>query len=183
MGRPPKPPGARRSKNRTFRVRGELDDDLQVAAYESGRSVSEEIEFRLGQSFVEERSSIDALVFAYGSQLAGLILMIAGAVQRSGPDLRAGNEQVLDSPEEFRKARDAVERVLRAVAPPGAPAAPSTEHGLDHYYADYILNEIAGNTHRPIDLNRGLALPVLLVRRLLGPEIVERISKFVGATA
>lgn len=50
-GRPPRHQGERLSKNRTFRVRGGLDEKLQAAAAVSGRSVSEEIEFRLDQSF------------------------------------------------------------------------------------------------------------------------------------
>jgi hypothetical protein len=50
-GRPPRHAGERLSKNRTFRVRGELDYRLQAAANESGRSVSEEIEYRLENSF------------------------------------------------------------------------------------------------------------------------------------
>jgi hypothetical protein len=50
-GRPPRHQGERLSKNRTFRVRGSLDEKLHTAATASGRSVSEEIEFRLDQSF------------------------------------------------------------------------------------------------------------------------------------
>jgi hypothetical protein len=46
-GRPPRHPGERLSKSRTFRVRGGLDEYLQAAAAASGRSVSEEIEFQL----------------------------------------------------------------------------------------------------------------------------------------
>jgi hypothetical protein len=56
-GRPPRHPGERLSKNRTFRVRGGLDEKLQAAAAASGRSVSEEIEFRLDQSFDRVRLS------------------------------------------------------------------------------------------------------------------------------
>lgn len=51
VGRPPRHQGERLIKNRTFRVRGDLDEKLQAAAAASGRSVSEEIEFRLEQSF------------------------------------------------------------------------------------------------------------------------------------
>jgi len=51
MGRPPKRPDARLAKNRTFRVRGDLDAKLQSAAQTSGRSVSEEIERRVEASF------------------------------------------------------------------------------------------------------------------------------------
>jgi len=51
IGRPPKRRGERLSKNRTFRVRGTLDEQLAAAAQEAGRSVSEEIEHRLEESF------------------------------------------------------------------------------------------------------------------------------------
>ena len=43
----------RRRKNRTFRVRASLDVRLIAAAQDNGRSVSEEIEYRLEASFVE----------------------------------------------------------------------------------------------------------------------------------
>jgi hypothetical protein len=54
IGRPPKRKGERLSKNRTFRVRGTLDQQLADAADEAGRSVSEEIEHRLENSFRED---------------------------------------------------------------------------------------------------------------------------------
>lgn len=50
MGRPPRRK-ERLSKNRTFRIRQTLDDQLVAAADASRRSVSEEIEFRLEQTF------------------------------------------------------------------------------------------------------------------------------------
>jgi hypothetical protein len=53
-GRPPRHKGERLSKNRTFRVRGELDEKLHRAATASGRSVSEEIEFRLEMTFAAD---------------------------------------------------------------------------------------------------------------------------------
>jgi hypothetical protein len=59
-GRPPRHEGERLSKNRTFRVRGGLDEKLRTAAAASGRSVREEIEFRLDQSF--DRDGIINLV-------------------------------------------------------------------------------------------------------------------------
>jgi hypothetical protein len=43
-----------RPPSRTLRVRSELDDKLIVAAEKSGRSVSEEIEYRLERSFRDE---------------------------------------------------------------------------------------------------------------------------------
>jgi hypothetical protein len=54
LGRPPKHQGERLSKNRTFRVRGTLDEQLEAAAQKTGRSVSEEIERRLADTFRTE---------------------------------------------------------------------------------------------------------------------------------
>ena len=54
IGRPPKRKGERLSKNRTFRVRGTLDEQLEAAAQDAGHSVSEEIERRLEASFQRE---------------------------------------------------------------------------------------------------------------------------------
>jgi hypothetical protein len=51
--RPPKH-GKERAKSRTFRVHGDLDEKLEAAATQSGRSVSEEIEYRLERSFRDE---------------------------------------------------------------------------------------------------------------------------------
>jgi hypothetical protein len=53
IGRPPRHGGESLSKSRTFRVRPHLDELLQKAAAEAGRSVSEEIEYRLDRSFYE----------------------------------------------------------------------------------------------------------------------------------
>jgi TraY domain len=49
-----KDPAERKRHNLTFRVRDSMKADLEAAAQKSGRSVSEEIEFRLAQSFVRE---------------------------------------------------------------------------------------------------------------------------------
>jgi hypothetical protein len=50
-GRPPRHAGERLVKNRTFRVWGSLDDQLQETAEQSRRTVSAEIEFRLEHSY------------------------------------------------------------------------------------------------------------------------------------
>jgi hypothetical protein len=73
-GRPPRHQGERLSKNRTFRVRGGLDEKLQAAAAASGRSVSEEIEFRLDQSF--DRDAFIGLVLG-GDENAKVLRTIA----------------------------------------------------------------------------------------------------------
>jgi Arc-like DNA binding domain len=54
IGRPPKPAKNRKSVNFTFRSREGMREQLRVAAGLSGRSISEEIEYRLVQSFRDE---------------------------------------------------------------------------------------------------------------------------------
>jgi len=71
IGRPPKRKGERLSKNRTFRVRGTLDEQLVAAADDARRSVSEEIEHRLENSFREDDRY-------GGSHLSAVFRLLAG---------------------------------------------------------------------------------------------------------
>ena len=75
LGRPPKRKGERLSKNRTFRVRGILDEYLKGRAGESGRSVSEEIEARLERSFY-----MDGILTTFAGDAAPLVNALATAV-------------------------------------------------------------------------------------------------------
>jgi len=50
-----------RLKERTFRIRGDLDEKLQAAATQSGRSIKEEIEYRLDRTFRDEKIRQQAL--------------------------------------------------------------------------------------------------------------------------
>jgi len=54
IGRPPKSEEDRKAVNFTFRSRGQMRDRLQAAAAASRRSISEEIEYRLENSFRED---------------------------------------------------------------------------------------------------------------------------------
>jgi len=54
-GGQPKPASERKRNNLTFRARDQLKADLEKAAAASNRSVSEEIEWRLGQAFQWEK--------------------------------------------------------------------------------------------------------------------------------
>lgn len=53
MGRPPKAPEKGRRQNYTFRMSEADRDKVAAAAEQSGRSMSEEIEFRVSESFSE----------------------------------------------------------------------------------------------------------------------------------
>ena len=54
MGRPPLAPGKRRGASMGFRPKPETRGNLEEAAKANGRSMSQEVEFRLDQSFSEE---------------------------------------------------------------------------------------------------------------------------------
>jgi hypothetical protein len=54
VGRPLKPAKNRKSVNFTFRSREGMREQLRTAAAVSGRSISEEIEYRLVQSFRDQ---------------------------------------------------------------------------------------------------------------------------------
>jgi hypothetical protein len=86
IGRPPKHKGERLSKNRTFRVRGTLDEQLEAAAQEAGRSVSEEIERRLEASFQREERAEQILETIHRTLK---VLGISGDPATWSPEMRA----------------------------------------------------------------------------------------------
>src|SRR4051812_556844 len=51
-----KPPLLRKRNNLTFRARDQLKQDLEAVAAKNARSLSEEIEARLEQSFVDDKA-------------------------------------------------------------------------------------------------------------------------------
>jgi len=102
MGRPLKHEGERLSKSRTFRVRPHLDELLQGAAAQAGRSVSEEIEYRLDRSFYE-----DALPARMAETMAPLVEQAA----------RAGGEAALKVHLAFSRPETEAERQERLTDP------------------------------------------------------------------
>jgi hypothetical protein len=71
-GRPPRHAGEILSKNRTFRVRDNLDQQLRTSAANAGRTVSLEIERRLEDSYFRDR--LEAVFL--GSDVGGEILRL-----------------------------------------------------------------------------------------------------------
>jgi hypothetical protein len=69
-GRPSRHEEGPLRKNRTFRIRARLDEQLEEAAAKAGRSTSEEIEHRLEISFSDERQS----AHMFGSDVGADIL-------------------------------------------------------------------------------------------------------------
>jgi hypothetical protein len=70
-GRPPVPATEKKVRNFTFRSRGDMHERLSEAAVLSGRSISEEIEYRLDASF--KRDDMQAYVDATAQRTAQMM--------------------------------------------------------------------------------------------------------------
>src|SRR5262249_31470038 len=66
IGRPPKAKEDRKAVNFTFRSRGQMSEPPQAGAIAAGRSISEEIEFRLERSFWQEEIERDTAKLQVG---------------------------------------------------------------------------------------------------------------------
>lgn len=138
-GRPARHEGERLAKNRTFRVRGRLDKMLQKAAGKAGRSVSEEIEFRLERSFYDDRMSAELL----GGEGGELLRMIRAAMVLGGIDEGPGRAETV---------RTAVNAIIAAAKglPLELPAAEGRREG--HRFAADLL--LAARQPLPPELER-----------------------------
>jgi len=131
-GRPPLPGESRKRRNLSLRVRDQAREALARAAAQNQRTISEEIEARLEQSLsgVEQ-----ALEFAYGARIAGLVVAIARAMHDTatwaGVDV-FGVTPIADrsvvaaeDPWVYDQMTKAVGTVLEAFRPKGAIVEPA----------------------------------------------------------
>lgn len=89
-GRPPKPPAERRSANITFRTPGGLRERLEGAAKISGRSVSEEVVYRLERSFERQGLLREFFALTWGKEAAELMVALQEqGILRMKPSVRA----------------------------------------------------------------------------------------------
>lgn len=180
-GRPPVSPDARRSKNFTFRSRAALHEKLSAAANGASRSISEEIEYRLEQSFEGERRAYE--VFG-NREVYGIMRVIGAAIHEAGSAAgfyashsSEGAAQWLRQPWAYDQAVKAAMRVFEALRPAGRPTPPKrlAHKNLGRDFASGILNEIArskarvspANVSRTKELRRELGS---LAARLTEPE-------------
>jgi hypothetical protein len=108
-GRPPRHEGELLAKNRTFRVRGELDDQLQASALKAGRSVSEEIEYRLSRSFADDWLATSYLGTDVSAEVIRMIRIVM-AVES------LGNKRWNDDPASADYVRDAADTIITVLA-------------------------------------------------------------------
>ena len=113
-----------------LRVTKETKKKLTDAANTSGRSQSQEAEFRLEQTFNATQTLFDSLDLAYGRHWTGILLALAQAAQLTGTRALAVNkwnfegcEDWVSDPYAYDQAVKAVDTILEAFRPLGDVAA------------------------------------------------------------
>ena len=121
----PRPRGPFVGKRKTFptRITEETRAGLEAAAAASDRSLSQEIEFRLEQSFAEEESrSFIATVAArgvYASFGRDDIFLVARLLANTIQRIEAVTGKIwMDDPEAYRQTQEACKTILEAFRPP-----------------------------------------------------------------
>jgi hypothetical protein len=106
----------------SFRVTTAFKEKLDRAAQESGRSLAQEIEFRLERSLDQQSHLVDAFELAFDRQVAGLILTIGAVIKRVQPVTPGPRRALLsDDPEIFRVMTDSINLLLQAIDPAAHP--------------------------------------------------------------
>ena len=125
-GRPPKAASDRKRNNVTMRLRDATKGEIERTARENQRSLSEEIEARVENSFQTQSIANQVLGLVYGPQLAGILRMIGDAMIEAGwakgyetTSSMDGLRAWLNHPEAVAAARHAAIGILNAVSPAG----------------------------------------------------------------
>jgi hypothetical protein len=126
MPKGPAPKGEYAGKSSVFstRIRPDLRKNLEKAANQSGRSISQEVEYRLRRSFIED----ERIAEAFGDrETYRLMRMLADAVHFAEVRLK---QRWLDDPETFQTAITAMSQMLRAVAPEDSDSDPHIDKSI-----------------------------------------------------
>jgi len=196
IGRPTKAtvPGERVSLG--LKVTSNIKKRLDKAARASGRTQSQEAEFRLERSFDHQDLLQNAMELAYGRPLAGVLLILAKAIKGAGENAAFGAATVssshtldgppkwLDIPYAYDQAVRAANRILEAVRPLGDAEMPKHmrdvegelnfgsggEH-LGDRLATVVLEEVVSGRSQNDDQKR-----VRQLNEMLGP-LAERLKE------
>ena len=160
----------------SFRVTAELKGRSDAAADQSGRSQSQEAEFRLERSFDHQDLLSEALTLAYGRKLAGIIMALGFVMDGAarGWDFRsnASSRDWTDEPELFELAIEAACTLLNAARPKGTPEtrAAFLSEGYGCLFTGQFLHALRGDKPDYPGIEQGEQ-----IKRLLGP-MAERMS-------
>jgi hypothetical protein len=173
LGRPIKAAGPGRKVSLGLKVTSDIKGKLDNAAMLSGRTQSQEAEFRLEQSFAIANFTHQALVLAYGPTLTALILIVAKAMSEAGGMVAAkagvtptGFTDWSDNPIAFDQAVIAANALFEAARPSyevGHSAIDNTDD-LGIKVANSILDSLTLCATRPVRS----AATWLEIRHLLG---------------
>jgi hypothetical protein len=152
VGRPTKPPLSGERIPIGLRVTPEIKTQLDTAAKQNGRSLSQEVEMRLERSFDRQKLLPEVLTLTYREELSGLLMLLGAAMDEVGrlhinatrrgdnlPDIHWTDEHTA-----FDQAVQAANIVLKAARPsPGAgEPQPTSTHTTRTTLA--ILNAVRG---------------------------------------
>lgn len=170
-GRPGREPIAGERVGLSLRVTAETKRALDEAATKSGRSLSQEAEYRLEGSFRDQSILPQILDLAYGRQAAGLLLLLGRCLSttRSSAAFAEGGsldavENWMMQPWTFQQVEGAVSAVLKALRPEGEaemPKALSLKGGpvaLQGLYKDLGHRVAEGYLSALVDPTRNEAL-------------------------
>ena len=176
-GRPPLDPGIAKRASFNTRLRPALKLALETAAKQEGRSLSEEIEFRLERSLDDERHLADALELGFGRQVAGLMLAIGYVIKETVPARRPGEIGWLSNPEAFHAVVEAINLLLLVIDPDAHPEGwailrRAVHHG-DGSHAELTTSVVATEIaeQRPDEI--GPLIPI--IHSWLGEAVVARL--------
>ncbi|UYO37483.1 hypothetical protein KQX62_12010 [Rhodopseudomonas palustris] len=128
----------------TFEVRQQLEN----AARNSGRSLTQEAEYRIDRTFQTERLLSDVLSLAYGPRLAGLLLAIGDAAKDTVVSISLNKlddvtgMKWVDDPSAYDQVAKAVSEIVEAFRPEGEipepGAIPAPPEGMDAAFGKII---------------------------------------------
>lgn len=198
VGRPPKAPEPGDARiSMSLRVSPEIKRRLDQAAAVSGRSLSQEAEMRLEQSFRDQALLSQLLELAFGRQLAGVLVTAGHAMRYASRDVDwfdrwAGGVSGTDwswtkNPWAFDEMVRAMNDAIAPLRPEGEPIPPSPPMDWDAQTRDRAIREYGMRRAYGALVgiwgaeNRNLPADPLSVqaRELLGEDLARRIDAWV----
>jgi hypothetical protein len=171
-----------------MRTTKEMRDRLEQAAAVAGRSLAQEVEFRLERSFFEYDVMFGGLELTYGPRLAGVLLMLGEGIKRSCQAsnilIETSSTQVsavtkflafpgswINMPFVFDQAVQCANALLEALRPPGLVELPasivpegSDLKDLGKIVASLVANEVLSDVETTEMDKRAQT-----IQKLLGP--------------
>jgi hypothetical protein len=185
--KPGRPPDPVQRVPLSLRVTPQVKGHLDALSSASGRSISQEAELRLEQSFRTEQQAWQPLEAAFGARQAGLMLIIGRLMYAAGAmafDYKPGLHPFskwMDQHNASENVRDAVSHFLTKMIPAaaGQPVRDEKDLTLDRGFTDntiqLILEEVATGAAAEAADNPDFKRWARQVRELLGEDLAKRL--------